>query len=301
MLCAGARDARCLKRAHGRPGVRTVFLAGAFSLGSFCAVAAAADHDYVLTADKAGNYRVSASFINYNRDPLTIVFALAQNAVRQSMAEFGYSASEASALAASCVQPCTQADYDRRVRQYYRNQALATAGAASGPMRVMVDIPAVVARNRPRLRLLAGQFDQLSRTRAYSPEETVGAMVAFVQTSLPYKRPPLREGGRDILGFYPPPRALAAGFGDCDTKSALLAAILTNFPGMRMIGVHIPNHYLVGIARVPRKGDAFIEYEGEPFVLIEPSGPAWFPPGMIGNTTQTRLNTMTGVRIDPLF
>ena len=35
-----------------------------------------------------------------------------------------------------------------------------------------------------------------------------------------------------------------------------------------MIVVHVPKHYLVGIARVPRPGDAFIEYRGEPFVLV---------------------------------
>lgn len=274
-------------------------MAGAFFLGSFCAVAAPGN-DYVVTANAAGDYRVSASFTNFNNDPLTIVFALAQDAVRQSMAEFGYSESEATALAMSCGGPCEQADFDVRLQQYYRDHGLATFSADS-EMRVVVDVPAIVERSRPRLRALAGQFDQLAQARAYGPEETVGAMVAFVQTALPYQRPPARESERDILGFYPPPRALEAGFGDCDTKSALLAAILTNFPGMRMVGVHIPGHYLVGIARVPRQGDAFIEYQGEPFVLIEPAGPAWYPPGTISDTTKTKLNTMTGVRIDQLF
>jgi len=122
-----------------------------------------------------------------------------------------------------------------------------------------------------------------------------------VQSALPYQRPPDEDGGRDILGFFPPPRALQEGFGDCDTKSALLASILTNFPGTRMIGVHVPGHYLVGIARMPRPGDAFIEYGGEPFVLIEPSGPARLPPGQIGPSTQAALATMSEVRIDPLF
>lgn len=263
--------------------------------------AAAPPRDYALSPEASGDYRVSASFVNFNRDPLTVVFALAQNAIRQSMAEFGYSEIEATALGMSCGGPCTQTDYDRRLQQYYGDQALTTFSTDTGSLRVVVDVPAVVERNRPRLRALAGQFDQLAQAHAYGPEETVGAMVAFVQTALPYQRPPASENGREILGFYPPPRALEAGFGDCDTKSALLAAILTNFPGMKMIGVHIPKHYLVGIARVPRQGDAFIEYEGEPFVLIEPSGPGWLPPGTIGATTQAKLNTMAGVRIDPLF
>jgi hypothetical protein len=57
----------------------------------------------------------------------------------------------------------------------------------------------------------------------------------------------------------------------------------------------------VGVARVPRHGDAYIEYKGEPFVLMEASGPAWRPPGFISDTTKAALATMQGVRIDPLF
>jgi hypothetical protein len=170
-----------------------------------------------------------------------------------------------------------------------------------GVRHLYVDVPAVVERNRPRLRTLAGEFDQLTSGKHYAQDDALGAMITFVQSALPYQKPPEQEGERDILGFYPPLRALEAGFGDCDTKSALLASILTNFPGIKMIGVHVPRHYLVGIARVPRAGDAFIEYRGEPFVLIEASGPGRLPPGTIGQTTQAALETMNEVRIDPLF
>src|SRR3546814_6517494 len=76
---------------------------------------------------------------------------------------------------------------------------------------------------------------------------TMDAAVALVQTGLVYRKPSLRENGRQILGFYPPPRALESGYGDCDTKAALLAAILQNLTDAPIIGVHVPKHYLLGI------------------------------------------------------
>lgn len=262
------------------------------------AAAAAAERDYQLTPGTKGEHSVAASYVNFNRDPLQLAFTLPDRAVRESMAEFGFSMAEAQQMAKDCG--CTQAEFDRRIEEHYRSRGLAWR-MADGVRRLYVDIPAVVARNRPRVRELAREFDRLVTARKYGADESLGAMLTFVQSALPYQRPPKQEGERDILGFYPPPRVLEAGFGDCDSKSALLAAILTNFPGMRMIGVHVPRHYLVGVARVPRPGDAFIEYRGEPFVLIEPSGPGRLPPGMIAPTTQAALATMQDVRIDPLF
>lgn len=264
----------------------------------FTVGAAAAERDYQRTEEPGGDTRVVARYVNHNRDPLSLSFLLPSEAVREASAEFGWSAADTTAMAQTCG--CTQEEYDRKVEDYYRSRGVAWRQTAEG-RRLHVDIPRAVERNRPRLHALAAAFDQLATARGYGPDEALGAMLTFVQSALLYQPPPDLEGDRDILGFFPPPRALQEGFGDCDTKSALLAAILTNFPGTRMIGVHVPRHYLVGIARVPRPGDAFIEYQGEPFVLIEPSGPARLPPGQIGPQTQAALATMNGIRIDPLF
>lgn len=256
------------------------------------------ERDYQRTPDAEGNLTVAARYVNFNRDPLALTFTLPRQTVREASAEFGISSAETQEMAKTCG--CTQAEYDRKVEDYYRSRGV-NWRADGAARRLHVDIPQAVERNRPRLRELAAAFDRLATARGYGPDDTLGAMLTFVQSALLYQRPPEEEEGRDILGFFPPPRALHEGYGDCDTKSALLASILTNFPGTRMIGVHVPRHYLVGIARLPRPGDAFIEYNGEPFVLIEPSGPARLPPGQIGPTTQAALATMNGVRIDPLF
>ena len=275
--------------------LRASVLCGVAASGTF---AWAAERDYQVARGAGGDYQVTASYLNLGRDPLSIGFALPQELVRESIEEFGFDPAETRQMAQSCN--CTQQQYDERVDAYYRDRAVAWR-TESGVRHLYVDVPAVVARNRLRLRALAGEFDKLVSARHYGQDDALGSMITFVQAALVYQKPPNEENGRNILGFYPPLRALEAGSGDCDTKSALLAAILTNFPGVKMIGVHVPRHYLVGIARVPRQGDAFIEYRGEPFVLIEASGPGRLPPGTIGATTQAALETMNEVRIDPLF
>jgi hypothetical protein len=264
------------------------------------AAAAAPAGRYERSEAAEGGWRVSAQFLNFNQDPLVLEFDLHPDAVRDSLAEFGYGREEVDALLAACAG-CDQAEFDRRASAFYQSRGLRVEVQANGRLKLAVDVPAVVERNKGRLRPLAQALGRIAKERDYGPDQTLGAAVAFVQTALKYQLPPPAEGGRNIVGFYPPPRALELGLGDCDSKSALLAAMLAHFSGVRMVGVHVPKHYLVGVARVPRHGDAYIEYQGEPFVLVEAAGPAWRPPGQISDTTRDALRTMQGVRIDPLF
>ena len=43
-----------------------------------------------------------------------------------------------------------------------------------------------------------------------------------------------------------------------------------------------------------------MEYEGLTYVLVEPSGPAWAPPGVISDYTQKWLEARDGVIIEKL-
>lgn len=264
------------------------------------AAAAAPTARYERADAAAGGYRVTARFLNFNQDALALEFEVPGDAVRESLAEFGYEKAEIDALLAACTG-CDQAEFDRRATAFYRSRGIAVAMQPSGRMKLTVDIAAAVERNKPRVRSLAQALGRIAKERQYGPDQTLGAAVAFVQTALRYEQPPAQDNGRNIIGFYPPPKTLELGLGDCDSKSALLAAMLAHFSGVRLIGVHVPRHYLVGVARVPRHGDAFIEYKGEPFVLMEAAGPAWRPPGMISDATRDALKRMQGVRIDPLF
>lgn len=241
---------------------------------------------------------VTARFQNFNSDALTVSFTVPDAAVRDAMDEFGYAKSEIDQIRDTCTG-CDQAEYDKRTETFYRERGLKVVRTGELKRLVYPDVGEAARRNAPRLRSLIEAFGKLAKAHEYGPDDTLGSVVAFVQTALEYRIPPDKENGRNILGFYPPARSLELGWGDCDSKSAVLAMVLKAFSGVRLVGVQVPRHYLIGVARVPRHGDAYIEWQGQPYVLLEAAGPAWRPPGSISDQTRAALQTMEGVRIEP--
>ena len=57
----------------------------------------------------------------------------------------------------------------------------------------------------------------------------------------------------------------------------------------------------MGVLQIPDQGDVFIEYQGLKYVLVEPAGPAWLPPGRVGDETTAKLNAPDGYKIDAFF
>ncbi|HEX5069857.1 MAG TPA: hypothetical protein VFV78_06535 [Vicinamibacterales bacterium] len=247
-------------------------------------------------ADKDG-WRVAIQFTNYNGNRLAAAFPVSRLDMDQAMAEFGFRKAETDEILKSC-RTCNQAEYDRRMADYYRQRGLA-AVLTDRVMRLSVDMPELVRRNAPRVRAAAMEIDRIAKERQYDSGATIGAALSMVQTGIPYFAPPMQEDGKEILGVYVPPQVLGNGKGDCDSKTGLIASLLKNFSGARTIGINVPNHYLMGIARVPQRGEAFLEYDGEPYVLLEAAGPAWLPPGSISDHSRAMLGTMRDVRVDP--
>ncbi|MBI5244785.1 MAG: hypothetical protein HY922_14040 [Elusimicrobia bacterium] len=165
---------------------------------------------------------------------------------------------------------------------------------------IEVDIPALARRNIGRVRPVAEAFDAIAANRGYQSESLVGAVAAMVQTSLRYEIPAQRSGTKLVNGVMAPPKTLVLGQGDCDTKAALIASILKNWPNLKLVGLAIPQHYLMAVHRIPRRGDAFIEHEGLPYVMIEAAGPAWLMPGQVGDSTMAYLESGKQFRIQPM-
>lgn len=165
---------------------------------------------------------------------------------------------------------------------------------------IEADIPTLAKRNWKRVRPLAKAFSELAEEEGYETEELVGAVVAMTQTSLRYEVPDTKEGSRVIGGAMPPPQTLVLGQGDCDTKTAVISALLLNWPNLKLIGLAIPGHYLMAYHRAPRRGEVFVEHEGLPYVMIESAGPAWLPPGVVGDQTQAYLDSGQDFRIQPI-
>lgn len=244
-------------------------------------------------------WNVAIQFTNYNGDRLTTSFPVSRLDIEQATQEFGYTKAETDAILESCRGKCDQAEYDRRIMDFYRRKGLSVVHA-DNVWNLTVDMPTLVQRNTPRVRATAVEVDRISRERHYGSTDTIGAVLSMAQTGLTYFRPALEEDGKHILGLYVPPQVLGIGKGDCDSKTGLVASVLKNFSGARMIGIHVPDHYLMGIARVPQRGETYLQYAGEPYVLLEPTGPAWMPLGIISDYSRDLLNTMRDVRIDPI-
>ena len=283
-------------------------------------------------------------FKNFNNDKVRVQASVSDQAVADSIQEFGYrktdfdkldawyQAAQEQAIAASSkrmasgrITAANQAELDRRMKELkasnarvqqeldaalkglaaeYRQKRLDLYEKCGFRMKekgvVEADIPALVRRNWSRMRPMAQSFLQVSNSRSYDQEELVGALASMVQTAMRYEVPETREGDRVIGGVLPPMKALVMGQGDCDTKTGVLASILANWPNLKMVGLAIPGHYLMAVHRIPRSGDVFIEYEGIPYVMIESAGPAWLPPGKVGDFTETYLNAGNDFRIQKL-
>ncbi len=258
---------------------------------------------YTRTLTPQGHYQVSAGFNSFDGEPLQLAFLLSPTASRDSTREFGIASEELDALMAQCRRQatCNQTAFDRTTTGYYEAHALRLTQHRGRAARLRVDVAKVVQRNRERVKPVAAALQQMAAERGAGTDWMIEAAIALVQSGLAYRQPATWDNGRNILGFYPPPRALEQGYGDCDTKSALLAAILQNLTRTQLVGVHVPQHYLLGVAQTPRADQAFITYGGRPYVLVEAAGPAQRRPGSVAEKTLAALNRGNGVRIDPMF
>ncbi len=251
-----------------------------------------------------GNYEVRASFRSFSGDPLSVAFRFSPRSSHDSVREFGVSVEELDALMAACRARtgCDQEEFNRHTTRYYRDHSLTLSQErADQAPRLRVDVPRVVERNRARVKPVAVALRRLAAEQGRDTEWMMEAAIALVQSGMVYRQPATWDGGRKILGFYPPLRALERGYGDCDTKSALLAAILQNLSNRPLVGVHVPQHYLLGMAGTPRSGQAYIVHQGRPYVLVEAAGPAARRPGEVSKTTHAALVLKKGIRVDPMI
>jgi len=188
-----------------------------------------------------------------------------------------------------------KAEFERRRRDYLVSKGFKLLAGNV----VEADVPAMVKRSVTALQPVAIALDSVSVRNGYDSETLVGAAAAMVQTALYYRIPPDLEEGKHTGGILPPAMSMVRGWGDCDTKTGVLASILSNWPNVRIVGIAVPDHYLMAILRLPTKGDAFVEWQGLRYVLIEPAGPAWLPPGQVGVDTMPMLQAAEGFRVEP--
>lgn len=264
----------------------------------------------VITADY--------TFVNFNNDQLALTFSIPVKELAAYRLEYGYTSDERAAIddwqqtaldnayksAVKTRQSQEQLNLSyEKIAGEYRTKILAfyrLRGFTLLEGNILVaDIPAIVHKNVKKTRPMALSLSSSAEKLGYDSDSIISAVLSFVQTAVVYENVPMEIRGRQTSGVYPPLETAAVGKGDCDTKSALLASILLNWNKIRMIGVGVPGHYLVGIMRNPAKGDAFVEYKGLKYVLMEPAGPGWLPPGNVDKKTLALLGTADRIKIEP--
>lgn len=260
------------------------------------------------------------SFLNFNQDRISVVYELRESDFRKYDNAFGYRDADITELKTwrerarrdayrlAVKLGRSQVQLDAAVEQIDKDHLkklqdhLASRGfrLERGNL-VRVDMPAIVRNNTAAMRPLSLAFARIAARRRYLSADIIGAALSLVQTAMHYRQPEPVYGGKHTGGILPPVTALLLGWGDCDTKTAVLAAILANWTQMRMIGVSVPGHYLMAVLQIPDKGDLFIEYQGLQYLLLEPAGPAWLPPGRVAEETVAQLSAQEGYKIESFF
>ncbi|UPT72463.1 MAG: hypothetical protein M0D55_10775 [Elusimicrobiota bacterium] len=270
---------------------------------------------------KTGGYRAATyGFQNFNRDKIEVSYQIPEKDFRPYNESFGYTkeginelkawkeTARKSAFNLAVKQGKSQAqldaavaaidkEYDVKVKEYLASHGFRML---KGNV-VTVDMPKLVAKNAALIKPLSLNFEKLATQRKYRSPEIIGAVLSFVQSAMYYKQPDPVYKNKHTGGVLPPITAVVVGWGDCDTKTGLLGSILSNWSQMKMVGVGVPGHYLMGVLLIPEKGDLFLEYQGLQYVLVEPAGPAWMPPGQVGEETMNLLNSREGYKIEPFF
>lgn len=267
-----------------------------------------------------GAHSAEYGFLNFNQDRVNVSYKLDDPEFRKYDGSFGYRTEEIAALKKwrddarkgafqvavktgksqaqlDAAVKAVDAEYDKKLHDYMTSKGFRLEKGGV----VRVDMPAVVRNNGPLIKALALTFERLAAQRRYRSADIIGAVLSFVQTAMHYRQPDPVYKGKHTGGLLPPITAVLLGWGDCDTKTAVLASILSNWAQMRMVGISVPDHYLMAVLQIPDKGDMFVEHQGLQYVLVEPAGPAWLPPGRVAEETVNQLNAREGYRIEPFF
>lgn len=135
----------------------------------------------------------------------------------------------------------------------------------------------------PLLPVAQAIYDTLpinTESRAY-----INLLLSWVQ-SIPYNELEDRLTSNGA-GFLPPLGIITNNQGDCDSKSVLMASLIRSLlPDVPMVMIYLPQHALLGISLPFKTNEPTYRFEGNDYLLMEPTGPAISPLGEIGDKSK---------------
>jgi len=173
-----------------------------------------------------------------------------------------------------------QSKFDKKIEKAafeLREKFLEEKGLRQLETSIGVNYGRVARNNQPRLE---GAFKSLQRiAQDMNLHQFVSLLLSFLQ-EIRYGVPPVSENGKNILGFWVPPKVLATNFGDCDCKGATFASLWLNYKKYPLLLIKIPKHMFIGLAIPSFSGEgAYIN--GLRYTLCEVTGPDKIPMGII--------------------
>jgi hypothetical protein len=271
--------------------------------------------------EKTGAARTAEyGFVDFKQDRISLSYKIPEADFKSYNASYGYSAEDVAALQewrdnatqssyrlavathksqaqVDAAAAAIQKEYEKKLKDYLKSRGFMLL--PGGVTRV--DVPSVVKNNAPLVKPIAQVFERYATLHRYQSIDIIGAVLSFAQTAIKYRNVAPIYKGKHTAGFLQPITTIVLGWGDCDTKSAMVASVLSNWSQMRMVGIAVPGHYLMAVLQIPDKGDMFVEYKGLQYILLEPAGPGWFPPGKVADETVAQLNASDGYQIFPFF
>ena len=159
----------------------------------------------------------------------------------------------------------------------YRKEFLHERGLRHLGLKIGINYSLVAKNNRPRIE---GVFDNLLQVaQGKNLHQFVSLLLSFMQ-DIRYGIPPVTENGKNILGFWVPPKVLVTNFGDCDCKGVTFASLWLSFKKFPLLLLKIPNHMFVGLA-IPAFSEEGVVINGLRYTLCEVTGPDKIPLGII--------------------
>lgn len=143
-------------------------------------------------------------------------------------------------------------------------------------LEVRIDFAQIIIEETQGIRPVAKAI--ANKTRGLPDRDVIAYALRFLQL-IPYDNLKSRNALNSI-GFVAPLTLIDINRGDCDTKSAALAALIRNLlPDVRMAMVLVPGHAFLALGIPAKNGDATININGRNYVVVEPTGPALSPVG----------------------
>ena len=165
-------------------------------------------------------------------------------------------------------------------------QAFAKRGVVISDGRIRPDFSWMILQShQTTLPVTKSLMESFHRKLGRNGRDLIAYISGFVQ-NLEYRVPdPVRalpwNKNQKIhtMGVNMPIETLHNGWGDCDSKSVLLASLFSNLTQASAIFVEGDEHIFIGVAGVPMRNDHFVEYRNIKYILIETTTP--WPVGKI--------------------